>query len=131
MIHNVTLPHPVLGVDGPVDDVEEDVGTGKDNPGVLVNSVGVDPNVHVASGRLHLPCDLRVVQSHLSQHLLLTSAVFWNPVISRAVNIDGAIAGDLAVDHHLVWIADATGARQLVGERTQSSLLDVMEHGQD
>lgn len=54
--------HPGLQVDGPVDDVKEDVRSRKHDPGVLVYGVGVYPNVHVASGWPHLACHLRVIQ---------------------------------------------------------------------
>lgn len=56
---------PGLRVDGPVDDVKEDVRPGKHNPRVLVYGVGVYPNVHVAPGRLHLARNLRIIQRHL------------------------------------------------------------------
>lgn len=103
----------MLRVDGPVDDVKEDVRTRKDNPRVLVYGMGVYPNVHVASGRLHLACDLRVVQCHLGQDSLLAAAILWHPIIPCGIDIHRPIASDLGVNHHLVWIADATSTRQL------------------
>lgn len=104
---------PGLRVDGPVDDVKEDVRTRKDNPRVLVYGVGIYPNVYIASGRLHLACDLRVVQCHLGQDSLLAAAILRHPIIPCGVDIHRPIASDLGVDHHLVWVADATGTRQL------------------
>lgn len=107
----------MLRVDGPVDDVKEDVRTGKDNPRVLVYGVGVYPNVHVASGRLHLACDLWVVQCHLSQDSLLAAAILWHPIIPCGVDIHGPVASDLGVYHHLIRVADTAGARQLERKR--------------
>lgn len=52
---------PMLQVNGPVDDVKEDVRSRKDNPRVLVYGMRIYPNVHVASGRFHLSCNLGVV----------------------------------------------------------------------
>lgn len=105
--------HPGLWVDGPVDDVKEDVRSGKHNPRVLVYGVGVYPNVHVASVWLHLACDLRVIQCHLGQHSLLAAAVLWHPIIPCGVHIHRPVAGDLGVDHHLIRVANATCTRQL------------------
>lgn len=105
----------VLRVDGPVDDVKEDVRAGKHHPRVLVYGVCVYPNVHVASGWFHLSCDLGVVQRHLGQDSLLPAPVFRHPVIPCSVGIHRPVASDLGVDHHLVRIADATGAWQLEG----------------
>lgn len=102
-----------LRVDGPIDDVKQDVRSGKHNPRVLVDGVGVYPNVHVASGRLHLARDLRVVQRHLGQHSILATAVLWHPIIPRGVHIHGPVASDLGVDHHLVRVANAACTRQL------------------
>lgn len=113
------LLHPGLRVDGPVDDVKEDVRSGKHNPRVLVYGVGVYPNVHVASGWLHLAGDLRVVQRHLGHHSLLAAAVLWHPIIPCGVDIHRPVASDLGVNHHLIRVADATCTRQL-GEATQS-----------
>lgn len=107
------LLHPGLWVDGPVDDVKEDVRSGKHNPWVLVYSVGVYPNVHVASRWLNLACELRVIQCHLGQHSLLTAAVLWHPVIPRGVDIHRPVSSDLGVDHHLIGVANTTCARQL------------------
>ena len=54
-----------LAVDGPVDDVEEGVGTWKDHPRVLVYGVSVDPDVNVGPGTLHLARRLIVPHSEL------------------------------------------------------------------
>lgn len=105
--------HPALWVDGPVDDVKEDVRSRKHNPRVLVYGVGVYPNVHVASGRLHLARNLRVIQCHLGQHSLMAAAILWHPIISCGIHVHRPIASDLGVDHHLIRVADATGTRQL------------------
>lgn len=75
--------------------------------------MGVDPNVHVASGWLHLACDLRVIQCHLGQHTLLAAAVLWHPIIPCGVHIHRPVASDLGVDHHLIRVANATCTRQL------------------
>lgn len=107
------LLHPGLRVDGPVDDVKEDVRSRKHNPGVLVYGVGVYPNVHVASGWLHLVGDLRVIQCHLGQHSLLAAAVLWHPIIPCGVDIHRPVSSDLGVDHHLIGVANATCTRQL------------------
>lgn len=111
------LLHPGLWVDGPVDDVKEDVRSRKHNPRVLVYGVGVYPNVHVASGWLHLACDLRVIQRHLSKHSLLAAAVLWHPIIPCGVYVHRPVASDLRVDHHLIRVANAACTRQL--ERRQ------------
>lgn len=107
------LLHPGLRVDGPVDDVEEDVRPWKHNSRVLVYGVGVYPNVHVASGWLHLARELRVIQCHLRQHSLLAAAVLWHPIIPCGVDIHRPVASDLGVDHHLIRVANATSTRQL------------------
>lgn len=79
--------------------------------------MSVYPNVHVASGRLHLACDLRVIQRHLGNHPLLTASVLRHPIIPGGVDIHGPVAGDLGVDHHLIGVPDATCARQLEEEK--------------
>lgn len=107
------LLHPLLQVDGPVDDVKEDVRSGKHHPGVLVYGVRVYPNVHIASGWLHLACNLRVVQRHLGQHSLLAPAVLWHPIIPRGVHIHRPVASDLGVYYHLIGVANAACTRQL------------------
>lgn len=104
---------PGLWVDGPVDDVKEDVRSREHNPRVLVYGVGVYPNVHVASGWLHLACDLRVIQRHLGQHSLLAAAVLWHPIIPCGVYVHRPVASDLGVDHHVVGVANAACTRQL------------------
>lgn len=75
--------------------------------------MGVYPDVDVASGGLHLTRDLRVVQRHLGQDSLLAPAVLRYAIIPRGVDVHGAVASDLWVDHHLVGVANATCARQL------------------
>lgn len=79
--------------------------------------MSVYPDVNVTSGGLYSVCNLWVIQSHLSQNLLLAATVFWHPIVSGGVHIHGPISGDLGVNHHLVWVSDATRARQL-GEET-------------
>lgn len=123
---DVALLYPMLQVNGPVDDVEEDVRPRKDNPRVLVYGMCIYPNVHVASGRFHLPCNLGVVKCHLGQHSLLPAPVFRHPIITCSVHIHGPIASDLGVNHHLIWIADATGTREL--ERKVSHKCDYGKH---
>lgn len=112
-----------LRVDGPIDDVEEDVRTRKQNPRVLVYGVGVDPDVHVASGWPDLACDLRVIQGNLGQHPIPATAVLRHPIIPRCVDIHGPVASDLGVDHHLVRVANAARTRQL--ERHQGSYFNT------
>lgn len=119
------LMHPSLWVYGPVDDVKENVCSGKNNPRVLVYGVGVDPDVNITSGCLHLACDLRVVQRHLGQNSFLAATIFRHPIVSCGVDIHGPVPGDLWVDHHLVRVADATRARQL-HKQTRNSLVSYM-----
>lgn len=107
------LLHLWLRVDGPVDDVKEDVSSRKDNPRVFVYGVGVYPNVHVAPGWLHLAGNLWVIERHLSQHSLLAAAVLRHPIIPCGVDIHSPIASDLGVYHHLVRVANAACTRQL------------------
>lgn len=78
--------------------------------------MGVYPDVNITSGGLHAACNLWVIQSHLSQNLLLATTVFWHPIVSGGVHIHGPIPGDLGVDHHFVRVSDATRARQLSKE---------------
>lgn len=111
--HKNLLLHPWLQVDGPIDDVKEDVRSRKHNPWVLVYGMGVYPNVHIASGWLHLACNLRVIQWHLGQHSILATAVLWHSIIPCVVYIHGPVASDLGVDHHLVRVANAACTRQL------------------
>lgn len=110
---HVVASHPRLQVDGPVDDVKEDVRSRKDDPRVLVYGVCVYPDVHVTSGWLHLACDLWVIQCHLGQYSLLATTVLWHPIMSCGVGIYRPVASNLGVDHHLVWVANATCTRQL------------------
>lgn len=79
--------------------------------------MGVDPDVNVTSGCLHLACDLRVVQRHLGQDPFLAAPVLWHPVVSCGVDVHGPVSSDLWVDHHLIGVANATRARQL-GQKT-------------
>lgn len=107
------LMHLCLWIDGPVDDIKEDVCSWKDNSRVLVYGMGVYPYVHIAPGWLHLACDLWVIQCHLGQHSLLAATVLWHPIISCVVDIQGPVACDLWIDHHLVGVANSTCTRQL------------------
>lgn len=114
--------HLWLRVDGPVDDIKEDVSSRKDNPRVLVYGVSVYPNVHVAPGWLHLARNLWVIQRHLSQHSLLAAAVLRHPIIPCGVDIYRPVASDLGVYHHLVRVANAACTRQLCTQKEEIKL---------
>lgn len=81
--------------------------------------MGVYPNVHVAPGWLHVACELRIIQCHLSQHSLWAAAILRHPIIPGAVDVHRPVAGDLGVYHHVVRVPDATCARQLCGQDGQ------------
>lgn len=88
------LGHPsVLGVDRPVDDVEEDVGSRKEDPGVLVYGMCVDPDAVVGAGA-NMTGDLVILHSQLHQHPLpLHPVLFWHAVVPCCVGIHLAVAG--------------------------------------
>lgn len=88
--------------------------------------MGVYPNVHIAPGRLHLPCNLGVIQRHLGQHSLLAATVLRHPISPCGVDIHGPVACDLGVNHHLVRVANAARTRQLRRKRNVKKCADDM-----
>lgn len=83
----------MLRVDRPVDDIEEDVRPRKNDPGVLVYSMRVDPDVAVGTG-VDVAGDLVALHGQLNQHPLpLHPVLFWHAVVSRCVGVHLAVAG--------------------------------------
>lgn len=83
----------LLGVDGPVYDVEEDVRPWKDDPGVLVNGVCVDPDIAISAGA-HVARHLVSLHGQLHQHaLVLHSILLWHAIVPCSVGIHLAVAG--------------------------------------
>lgn len=99
-----------LGVDGPVDDVKEDVGSWEDDPGVLVYGVRVDPDVAVGP-RADVAGHLVVLHYQFSQNPFPSDAVlFWHAVVSGGVDVHLTVAGG-----HQPGVGHSTGTRQLRG----------------
>lgn len=83
----------MLGVDGPVDDVEEDVTPRKHDPGVPIYGVCVNPDIAVGAGA-NMTGDLVTLHRQLHQHpLLFHPILLWHAVVPCCVDVHLTVAG--------------------------------------
>lgn len=85
-----------LRVNRPVDDVEKDVRSRKDDPGVLVYGMCVNPDTAVGPGA-NMACHLVRLHGQFSQHPFSShSILLWHSIVSCGVDIHFTVA----VRHH-------------------------------
>ena len=83
----------MLGVDRPVDDVEEDVRSREDDPGVFIYGMCVNPGIAIGAGA-NMAGDLVALHRQLHQHPLTFHAVlFWHAVVPCCVDVLLTVAG--------------------------------------